>query len=194
MTINIYTEGSKIDYRTGGTFCVRENNISTAEWMSHQKPQNSVFQVELDAIKEACTWASQSNQPIKIWTDGESSLHSISSLKTNNPLAQGIQNILLISPNIELGWRMWYKRKTRHRISSKMKSPWKGSKHNIEHTGASSKRMLNLFLAISTQLWQNESDNCELPPHPSTGLVFHSSVTKTRNHIYNGTCPIPNLP
>ncbi|GBN90038.1 hypothetical protein AVEN_252245-1 [Araneus ventricosus] len=72
--------------------------------MSHLKPQNSVFQTELNAIKEAYTWSSQSNQPIKIWTDSESSLYTISSLKTNSPLAQDIQNILIDSPNIKLDW------------------------------------------------------------------------------------------
>ncbi|GBN57890.1 hypothetical protein AVEN_1212-1 [Araneus ventricosus] len=39
-----------------------------------------------------------------IWTDREPSLHSISSLKSNSPLSQDIQNILLNSPNIKLGW------------------------------------------------------------------------------------------
>ncbi|GBM53293.1 hypothetical protein AVEN_52318-1, partial [Araneus ventricosus] len=34
----------------------------------------------------------------------ESSLHFISSLKTNSPLAQDIQSILLNSPSIKLGW------------------------------------------------------------------------------------------
>ncbi|GBN99378.1 hypothetical protein AVEN_59028-1, partial [Araneus ventricosus] len=72
--------------------------------MAQHEPQNSVFQAELIAIKEACTWASQSNQPIKIWTDSEFILHSISSLKTNSPLAQDIQSILLNSPTIKLGW------------------------------------------------------------------------------------------
>ncbi|GBM82047.1 hypothetical protein AVEN_56190-1 [Araneus ventricosus] len=70
--------------------------------MAQLKPHNSVFQAELIAIKEACNWDSQSNQPIKIWTDSESSIHSISSLKTSSPLAQDIQSILLNSPNIKL--------------------------------------------------------------------------------------------
>ncbi|GBN14287.1 hypothetical protein AVEN_43809-1 [Araneus ventricosus] len=88
----------------GCAFCVRENNISAAEWMVQLKPYNSVFHAELIAIKEACKWDSKSNRPIKIWTDGKSSLHFISSLKTNCPFSQDIQNKLLNSPNIKLGW------------------------------------------------------------------------------------------
>ncbi|GBM21666.1 hypothetical protein AVEN_248496-1 [Araneus ventricosus] len=72
--------------------------------MAQLKPHNLVFKDELIAIKEACTWASQSNQPINIWTDDECSLRYIASLKTNNPLAQHIQNILPHSQNIKLGW------------------------------------------------------------------------------------------
>ncbi|GBL74233.1 hypothetical protein AVEN_235240-1 [Araneus ventricosus] len=140
--INTYTDGSKIDDRTGCAFCVRKNNISITQWMSQLKPHNSVFQAELIAIKEACTQASQSNQPIKIWTDSESSLHSISSLKTNSPFAHDIQNILLNSRNIKLGCIKAHVRHAvrRQRISSRRKPPWKGSQHNIQHPGATSKR------------------------------------------------------
>ncbi|GBL83117.1 hypothetical protein AVEN_165336-1 [Araneus ventricosus] len=102
--IHTYTDGSKMDNRTGCAFCVRENNIYTIQWMAQLKLHNSVFQAELIALKEAYPWASQSNQTIKIWTDSESSLHSISYLKTNSPLAQDIQNTLINSPNIKLGW------------------------------------------------------------------------------------------
>ncbi|GBO10314.1 hypothetical protein AVEN_137395-1 [Araneus ventricosus] len=63
---NIYTDGSKINYRTDCTFCVRENNISIAQWMAPLNPHNSVFHADLISIKEACTWASQSIQPINI--------------------------------------------------------------------------------------------------------------------------------
>ncbi|GBN86554.1 hypothetical protein AVEN_258194-1 [Araneus ventricosus] len=142
--INIYTDDSKIDDRTGCAFCVRENNISTSQWMTQLKPHNSVFQAELIAINEACAWASQSNQPFNIWTDSECSLHSISSLKISSPLAQDIQSILLNSPNIKLGW-MWDVRVTRQRILSQRKVPWKGSQHNIQYPRASSKRNFMAF-------------------------------------------------
>ncbi|GBM21944.1 hypothetical protein AVEN_187943-1 [Araneus ventricosus] len=93
--INIYTDGSKIDDRTGCEFYVRENNISTTQCMTLLKPHSSVFQAELIAIKEAISCASLSKQPIKIWTDSDSILHSIYSLYTNSPLTQDIKKTLL---------------------------------------------------------------------------------------------------
>ncbi|GBL89818.1 hypothetical protein AVEN_179595-1 [Araneus ventricosus] len=44
--INICTDGSKIDDRSDCAFCVRENNISTSQWMAQLKHHNSVFQAE----------------------------------------------------------------------------------------------------------------------------------------------------
>ncbi|GBL76055.1 hypothetical protein AVEN_234363-1 [Araneus ventricosus] len=67
-------------------------------------PFNTVFQAELLAIQEACLWASKTNQQIKVWSDSESSLHSIASIDTKSPIAQQTQEILLKSTNIKLGW------------------------------------------------------------------------------------------
>ncbi|GBL95216.1 hypothetical protein AVEN_253542-1 [Araneus ventricosus] len=66
-----------------------------------------------------------------------------SSLKTNNPLAQDIPNILLNSPNIYLDGlqRMWDVCITCQRISSQRNLPCKGSQYNIHHPGASSKKI-----------------------------------------------------
>ncbi|GBO17254.1 hypothetical protein AVEN_147924-1 [Araneus ventricosus] len=65
---------------------------------------NTVFQAELLGIHEACFWASKINQQIKVWSDRESSLHSIASIDTKSPIAQQTQEIILISTNIKLGW------------------------------------------------------------------------------------------
>ncbi|GBM58918.1 hypothetical protein AVEN_80718-1 [Araneus ventricosus] len=43
-------------------------------------------------------------QEIKVWSDSESSLHSIASIDTKSPIAQQTQEILLKSTNIKLGW------------------------------------------------------------------------------------------
>ncbi|GBN11817.1 hypothetical protein AVEN_177445-1 [Araneus ventricosus] len=61
--INIYIDSSKFDDKTGCAFCVRENNISTAQWMTQFKPHHSVFQVELIAIKEAWLTANPASTP-----------------------------------------------------------------------------------------------------------------------------------
>ncbi|GBM92307.1 Putative protein in type-1 retrotransposable element R1DM [Araneus ventricosus] len=72
--LNIYTDGSKIEDKTGSAFC------------------------------KACLWASKTNQKIKVWSDSESSLHSIASIDTKSPISQQTQEILLKSTNIKLGW------------------------------------------------------------------------------------------
>ncbi|GBM15103.1 hypothetical protein AVEN_242151-1 [Araneus ventricosus] len=82
-----------------------------------------------------------------MWTDSESSVLSIFSLKTNSPLSQDIQkediqdffSTLQILNSVGLK-RTWDMRVKRRRISSQRKPPWKGSQHNIQHTGASSER------------------------------------------------------
>ncbi|GBL94706.1 hypothetical protein AVEN_84011-1 [Araneus ventricosus] len=121
--------------------------------MAQLKPHNSVFQAQLIATKKACTWASQSNQPNKIWTDSESSLLFISSLKTNSPPAQDIQNILLNSPNIKFDWieahvghagneaaHLLAKKETLEVIPTQYSAPRSYLKRKLH--------------AISTQLWQ----------------------------------------
>ncbi|GBN72732.1 hypothetical protein AVEN_21063-1 [Araneus ventricosus] len=55
------------------------------------------------SILEACLWASKTKQQIKVWSDSESSLHSIASIDTKSPIAQQTQEILLKSTNIKLG-------------------------------------------------------------------------------------------
>ncbi|GBM77919.1 hypothetical protein AVEN_89583-1 [Araneus ventricosus] len=102
--LNIYTDGSKIEDKTGSAFCVMEEDITKYERMAQLSPFNTVFQAELLAIQEACLWASKTNQQIKVWSDSESSLHSIASIDTKSPIAQQTQEILLKSTNIKLGW------------------------------------------------------------------------------------------
>ncbi|GBO18829.1 hypothetical protein AVEN_251508-1 [Araneus ventricosus] len=102
--LNIYTDVSKIYDKTDSTFCVKEEDTTKYEWMVQLRPLNTVFQAESLAIREACLWASNTNQQIKVWSDSESRLHSISSFDTKSPIAQQTQEILLKSTNIKLGW------------------------------------------------------------------------------------------
>ncbi|GBM04867.1 hypothetical protein AVEN_252814-1 [Araneus ventricosus] len=81
-----------------------EEDITKYEWMAQLSPFNTVFQAELLAIQEACLWASKTNQQIKVWSDSESSLHSIASIDTKSPIAQQTQEILLKLTNIKLEW------------------------------------------------------------------------------------------
>ncbi|GBM80199.1 hypothetical protein AVEN_8330-1, partial [Araneus ventricosus] len=118
--LNIYTDCSKIEDKTGSAFCVMEEDTTKYEWMAQLSPFNTVFQAELRAIQEACLWASKTNQQIKVWSGSESSLHSIASIDTKSPsesslhsiasvdtkspIAQQTQEILLKSTHIKLGW------------------------------------------------------------------------------------------
>ncbi|GBL75774.1 hypothetical protein AVEN_155067-1 [Araneus ventricosus] len=72
--------------------------------MEQLRPLNTVFQAELLAIREACLWASKTNQQFKVWSDGESSLHSTASIDTKSPISEQTQEILLKFTNIKLGW------------------------------------------------------------------------------------------
>ncbi|GBO05144.1 hypothetical protein AVEN_266012-1 [Araneus ventricosus] len=81
-----------------------EEDVTKYECMTQLSYFNTFFQAELLAIQEACIWASKANQQIKVWSDSESSLHSIASIDTKSPIAQQTQEILLNSTNIKLGW------------------------------------------------------------------------------------------
>ncbi|KAF8763755.1 hypothetical protein HNY73_021900 [Argiope bruennichi] len=100
---NIYTDGSHLNNQTGCAFCVIKNEEITSDWMGKLRNENSVFQAELTAIKEACHWAINQDLQIKIWSDSESSLHSIQAINTKSAIAQEIQEVLLNSTNIRLG-------------------------------------------------------------------------------------------
>ncbi|GBN92634.1 hypothetical protein AVEN_142452-1 [Araneus ventricosus] len=103
--LNIYTDGSKIVYKTSNAFCVKEEDTTKCGRIAHLRPLNTVFQADLLAIRGGgCLWASKTNQHVKVWSDSESRLHSISSIDTKSPIAQQTQEILLQSTNIKFGW------------------------------------------------------------------------------------------
>ncbi|GBN43392.1 hypothetical protein AVEN_138008-1 [Araneus ventricosus] len=52
--LNMYTDGSKMEDKTGSAFCVMEEDTTEYEWMAQLSPFNTVFQAELLAIQEAC--------------------------------------------------------------------------------------------------------------------------------------------
>ncbi|GBM50273.1 hypothetical protein AVEN_228231-1 [Araneus ventricosus] len=82
--------GSKMEEKTDRAFCVME--------------EYTVFQAEILAIQETSIWASKTNQQVKVWSNSESNLHSITSIDTKSPIAQQTQEILLKYTNIKLGW------------------------------------------------------------------------------------------
>ncbi|GBL74759.1 hypothetical protein AVEN_243626-1 [Araneus ventricosus] len=90
-----------MDDETGSAFCVKGKDTTKYEWMAQLLP---LFQAELLFIREACLWVSKTNQQVKVWSDSESSLHSITSIDTKSPISQQTYEILLKSTNIKLGW------------------------------------------------------------------------------------------
>ncbi|GBN29509.1 hypothetical protein AVEN_2312-1 [Araneus ventricosus] len=49
----IYTDGSHLEGETGCAFCVIQNKLQIYHWTAKLSPQNTVFQAEKLAIKEA---------------------------------------------------------------------------------------------------------------------------------------------
>ncbi|XP_055950986.1 uncharacterized protein LOC129985099 [Argiope bruennichi] len=65
---DIFTDGSKIEGKTGFAYCVFQNEQITHQWLGKLNEKNSVFQAELLVIKEACKWASKFDHKAKIWS------------------------------------------------------------------------------------------------------------------------------
>ncbi|GBN85931.1 hypothetical protein AVEN_49850-1 [Araneus ventricosus] len=102
--INILTNGSKIQDKTGSAYCLWSYNTVTEQWMVILNGHNSVFQAEIVAIREACIRACQFSKQSTIWSDSNSSLLSASSFKSESPIPYYIQQILHNSTTINLAW------------------------------------------------------------------------------------------
>ena len=79
--ITIYTDGSKMDSGTASAFVVYENDIEifTSQYLLNKK--NSIYQVELSAIKEAIAWFNDSKYSTAlICTDSEASVKVLQKL------------------------------------------------------------------------------------------------------------------
>ncbi|GBO13848.1 hypothetical protein AVEN_250333-1 [Araneus ventricosus] len=53
----IYIDASHLEGETGCAFCVIQNNVQIHQWTAKLSSQNTVFQAETLAIKEAINWA-----------------------------------------------------------------------------------------------------------------------------------------
>ncbi|GBM17217.1 hypothetical protein AVEN_223769-1 [Araneus ventricosus] len=103
----IYTDGSKTDEGTGSAYCTLENYGIIASWQGKVDHSNSVFQVELLAIKMTIEAASSLYRPIRIWTDSLSSLMAIlpsSLMESHHGMVREIQTLLLSHKHIHLRW------------------------------------------------------------------------------------------
>ncbi|GBN89946.1 hypothetical protein AVEN_28788-1 [Araneus ventricosus] len=104
VTKAIYTDGSKLEKGVGAAFCLLEN-IITHSWSTKLRSENTVFQAELLALKEAVHFALPlASKTIKIFTDNKASILAVSNPKSPNKMARSVFNILLNHPNIHLNW------------------------------------------------------------------------------------------
>ncbi|GBM21519.1 hypothetical protein AVEN_85332-1 [Araneus ventricosus] len=100
----IYTDGSKTEEGTGSAYCILENYGIIASWQGKVDRSNSVFQVEILAIRMAIEAASALHRPIKIWTDSLSSLMAILNPKSHHSMVREIQTLLVSHKHIHPRW------------------------------------------------------------------------------------------
>ncbi|XP_055943516.1 uncharacterized protein LOC129974207 [Argiope bruennichi] len=170
---NIYTDGSHLNNQTGCAFCVIKNEEITSDWMGKLRNENSVFQAELTAIKEACHWAINQDLQIKIWSDSESSLHSIQAINTKSAIAQEIQEVLLNSTNIRLGSVKAHADNKGYEIADQLakRATTEGSQINIHLPNSQLKKQLK---AVFLKRWQEEWDTGE------TGRTSYKILPKVK--------------
>ncbi|GBM14315.1 hypothetical protein AVEN_128372-1 [Araneus ventricosus] len=115
----------------------------------------------------------QTNQQIKVWSDSESSLHSID---TQSPIAQQTQEILLKSTNIKLGWitaHVGYSGNEATDVLAK-----KATQEEIpSYIPAASNHIKSLLQKESIIRWQKEWDNGE------TGRSVHNVLPKVKTPL-----------
>ena len=104
--IFIFTDGSKTDNHVGSAYCAFQDRTLLHEWEAQLGSENSVFQAELFAIKNAIIWMEK--QPfaeILICSDSLSGLLSLDNIEHTDPLVQDIQlSVIKSSKLISFMW------------------------------------------------------------------------------------------
>lgn len=95
--IQIFTDGSKTDTGTAYAFCSYKDNINIHSKSIRINKENTVYQSELLAIKEAINWAESTNfSNIQINSDSLSSIQALENIQTRdliiNDIIQQLQN------------------------------------------------------------------------------------------------------
>ncbi|GBM78163.1 hypothetical protein AVEN_220596-1 [Araneus ventricosus] len=97
-------DGSKINDQTGSAFCAIANEAVTKTWKAKLIPANTVFKVEMLALKAAIEWANTANEEVNIWSDSESSHQALKSFYVKSKIIQEAQMTLLGNARIRLDW------------------------------------------------------------------------------------------
>nr|XP_042901637.1 uncharacterized protein LOC122270009 [Parasteatoda tepidariorum] len=105
---NIYTDGSKTEQGVGAAFCVYNNNHLTDTFKFTLKQDNTVFQAEILAIKEALNWLEAQNyREATIHTDSLAGMHALIKIKQRDPHVVETQKQLVhlaSKCNIKIHW------------------------------------------------------------------------------------------
>ncbi|XP_035207723.1 uncharacterized protein LOC118182485 [Stegodyphus dumicola] len=87
VKVCLYTDGSKIDNGVGSAFVAVANQNILHTWQGHLHENNTVFQSEMLAIKEALTYlVEQRHNRAIIFTDSLSSIHAINNPDHSSPI------------------------------------------------------------------------------------------------------------
>lgn len=98
--VSIFTDGSRMDQGTAFAFTVNVNNIFILDKIFLLRPQNSIFQAELLALKEATSWlATSHHEHGTIYSDSQASLLTLCQPITKNTIAYQIRKTILDSPD-----------------------------------------------------------------------------------------------
>ncbi|GBN91978.1 hypothetical protein AVEN_244459-1 [Araneus ventricosus] len=172
--IEVYTDGSKIDDQTGCAFCAIENEAVTKPWKAKLSPANTVFQVEMLALKAAIEWADTANEEVNIWSDSESSLQALKSFYVKSKIIQEAQMTRLGNARIRLGWV-----KAHIGIKGNEIADTHAKEATTDGIPASlpfpKSYLKNQLLQLSLSSWQAEWDNGE------TGKSVYSIIPKISN-------------
>jgi len=112
QSLTIYTDGSKTDDGTGAGFCIASGRKLLGEFSIHLSPDNTVFQAEVMAIKEALSWVKDHldvvpPSGVHIWTDSKSSIGALRRILCNSALVIETKKLLLSltdSIRVSIGW------------------------------------------------------------------------------------------
>ncbi|GBN58384.1 Putative protein in type-1 retrotransposable element R1DM [Araneus ventricosus] len=101
----VYTDGSRMEEKTGFAVCILQNNQNIQNYLYKLKSYNSVFQAELTAIRYAANWAVSNNYKINIHTDSLSSIMALKSAGSKSKLVNSVKNDLhLANGLVGLSW------------------------------------------------------------------------------------------
>ncbi|XP_035224450.1 uncharacterized protein LOC118197074 [Stegodyphus dumicola] len=106
-TINIFTDGSKLDNSTGCAYVTYADNLPIFHWKGHMHSNNSVFQAECLALQQAIAYATTLQaSSVNIFTDSLSALFALLNPRHSSSLIHSIQQLLHDHdyPSIHLVW------------------------------------------------------------------------------------------